>query len=305
MISVIISTLNRAGLLARAFQSLIGQKGGSTPTEILVVDNGSTDETTAVVTTAAETAPLPIRYLYEPRTGLSWARNTGIAAARGEVVAFIDDDAWAEPEWLSELWAIHSSDPAIACVGGKIVLDWPDRPRPIWLRPSFWGYLGAYDLGAERRDLGPRDLLPFGGNISFKRLALEALGGFRTELGRRGSQLGAGEEGELCLRLLRAGHRVIYTPDAVVHHLVLPHRLEPDFLRRLARDSGITDAIEARARGKPRVHLAVRYGALLMRTAAVWSLYAPLPAYRFAARLTLERVLGKLQGLFAREESLR
>ncbi len=305
MISIIISTLNRADLLPQALESLMRQRGLSVPAEILVVDNGSTDDTATMMATVAQTPSLPIRYLHEPRTGLSYARNTGIANARGEVVAFLDDDAWAEPEWLSLLWKVHASDPAIACVGGKIVLDWPDCQRPRWLRPSFLGYLGTYDLGNQSRDLSPRDLLPFGGNISFRRSTLEALGGFRNDLGRSGNRLGAGEEGELCLRLLQAGYRVVYEPDAVVHHLVLPYKLEPDFFRRLARDSGITDALEARARGEPRGYLAVRYGGLLTRALAVWCLYVLLPVYRIGARLTLERVLGKWQGLFAKQGSLQ
>lgn len=298
MISVVVSTLNRAALLGQALRSLMSQKGLSIPAEVVVVDNGSTDDTAALVAREGRTAPVPVRYLYEPRPGLSYARNAGSAAARGEVVAFLDDDAWAEPEWLAELWDVYATDPAVACVGGRIVLDWPDRPRPAWLRPSFWGLLGAYDLGPRRRDLGAGDLLPFGGNISFRRSVFEARGGFRTELGRRGARLGAGEEVELCVRVLRAGHRVVYAPDAVVHHLVLPHRLERGFFRRLARDSGMADTWVALARGESRVRLAARYGGLMARALAVWCLYGPLPARRFAARLTFERVLGKLHGLW-------
>lgn len=305
MISIIISTLNRADLLPQALQSLMLQRELSVPAEILVVDNGSTDDTATVMATVVKTASLPILYLQEPRTGLSYARNTGIANARGDVVAFLDDDAWAEPNWLSVHWKVYSSDPAIVCVGGKIVLDWPSRHRPRWLRPSFLGYLGAYDLGNDSRDLSPRDLLPFGGNISFRRSTLEALGGFRNDLGRSGNRLGAGEEDELCRRLLKAGHRIVYEPNAVVHHIVLPFKLKPDFFFRLARDAGITDTREARAHGEPRVHLAFRYGILLARALAVWCLYALLPVYRVGAWLTLERVLGKWQGLLAEEESLQ
>jgi glycosyltransferase involved in cell wall biosynthesis len=276
------------------------QRGLSVPAEILVVDNGSTDDTARVVASVAGSTSLPIHHLYEPRIGLSYARNAGIAKARGDVVAFLDDDAWAEPEWLSALWKPYAYDPAIVCVGGKIVLDWSNCQPPRWLRPSFLGYLGTYDLGNQRCDLSPRDLLPFGGNISFRRSTLETVGGFRNDLGRSGNRLGAGEEGELCRRLLKAGHRIVYEPNAVVHHIVLPFKLKPDFFLRLARDSGITDTREARAHGEPRIHLVFRYGILLMRALGAWCIYTPLPAYRFAARLTLERVMGKWQGLFGK-----
>ena len=129
--------------------------------------------------------------------GLAGGRNTGVAHAWGDVVAFIDDDAYADPEWLSRL-ADHYMDPSVAGVGGLVEPAW-EHGRPGWFPPELDWVVGCSYLGM-RPGLGPvRNFI--GANMSFRREILAEIGGFSIELGRVDSNPFGCEETELCLRV--------------------------------------------------------------------------------------------------------
>src|SRR5690349_21431211 len=123
-ISAIIPTYNRADYLGNAIQSLIEQTLPIEQYEILVIDNCSTDRTRQIV--CEDFAHVPnLRYIYEPVLGLSQARNTGWQQARGDYVAYLDDDAIASSQWLEKiLFTFRTVTPIPGCVGGKV--------EPIW-----------------------------------------------------------------------------------------------------------------------------------------------------------------------------
>lgn len=153
---------------------------------------------------------------FEP--GLSGARNTGIAAARGEVIAFLDDDVLARPDWLERLTRPYE-DPEIVGVGGAVAARW-DAGRPPWFPREFdWvvgcGYAGLPDTARPIRNF-------VGANMSFRKEAFEALGGFSPLLGRTAGALSGCEETEFCIRLRRRHPEkaLLYEPRAVVEHRV-------------------------------------------------------------------------------------
>jgi cellulose synthase/poly-beta-1,6-N-acetylglucosamine synthase-like glycosyltransferase len=177
----------------------------------------------------------------ENKLGLSHARNRGIEAARGELIAFIDDDAWPEVNWLTELEKSFS-EPCVACVGGRVAPAFAGKVSwPSWLPERLQGFFTVVEYPGSRYLHYPD--YPAGTNIAFRRSALRETGIFNPHLGRTGESLLSMEEADLCLRLERAGHRIAYNPEAVVHHAVAEGRLSREWVRERARCQGISAAI--------------------------------------------------------------
>ena len=262
--TVIIATYNRSATLKAALASLVDQR---TPPgfswEALIVDNNSSDDTRAIVESFAAATAGRIRYLFEPRQGKTYALNTGIAAAHGDVLAFTDDDVTLDPDWLSRLVG-GLKHYGCAAAGGVVVPVWRTPPPP-WLEME-----GAYRMGAVivSFNLGDapcavRDRLPLGANLAIAASALARVGAFRTDLGPTVDSAIRGEDSEICQRLLDAGERILYLPDAVVHHPVDPRRLDRQYFqhyyfaqgRAVTRYEGVPGGVVCYA-GIPRYLLA-------------------------------------------------
>jgi len=242
--SVIVCTRDRASLLPLALKGLAGQVvDPALEWEIVVVDNGSIDNTEDVVRDWAARLPVELRYLNEPVPGLSAARNRGWRAARGEIAAFLDDDCLPEPGWLQA--HVGTYDAAeIASVTGRLQprIDPAEREQ---IDPA-WRSIYSYDRGERRRDV--RWLS--GANMSFRRTALESIGGFDERLGRMGACLLAGDENHAGNALLGkpGALRIVYQPDAFVTHSLRAEALSDHLLLKRAYCGGITNAIiDARA----------------------------------------------------------
>ena len=230
MLSLAICTYNRAPLLPRALDSVTSQSGAAEEFEILVVDNGSTDQTREVVA-KYQHKDSRIRYVVEPKPGIAQARNRALAEARGEYLAFLDDDAWADPDWLENLLApIQAVSPAPECVVGPVSLVWEGN-RPDWFPDRFESLLCRYEMGAVPRFLDANGYL-LTTNSLFHRETLLRLGGMRTDLGHRRKALIGGEDNDIFNRLIANGHRVYYQPAARVNHPVPKERQTRRFLLR-------------------------------------------------------------------------
>lgn len=200
----------------------------------------------------------------EEREGLSSARNRGISESNGDIVAFIDDDANADPGWLANLMRVHGAHPTAAAVGGRIQLHW-DTEIPSWLHPDLTCYLGELNLGEGEIALAPHQYL-FGGNLSVKREFLDRCGGFSTDLGRNSRTLLSGEEIELLLRLRAVGAGAVYSSAALVHHPAPANRLTKRFMRRRAYWGARSDA------------RMLRMHSLMSRSRDLWPRIVRLPA---------------------------
>ncbi|HEV3366877.1 MAG TPA: glycosyltransferase family 2 protein [Acidimicrobiales bacterium] len=213
--SVAVVTYERPTFVARCLEQLLVQT--QPPVEIIVVDSSTSDDTARLVrerfpTVAYEVCPAG-------RGATATARNISYRLATGDVLAFIDDDAFAERDWLENLLA-QFADPAVGGVGGRQIRKQPgelvegvDAIGLLLEDGTLTGNFAA-DPG---RSLPVDHLL--GANMAFRRSVIESLGGIRD--GYAGTCIR--EETDLCLRVAHAGYRLTYTPDAVVEHVAAPY----------------------------------------------------------------------------------
>jgi glycosyltransferase involved in cell wall biosynthesis len=226
-VAVVVCTASaeRETLLRDCVQSLIA--GTRVPDEILVV----VDQDPALLTQLARWMPPPARLLSTRRAGnaeaanvgIPEARNVGLRAATSDVVAFIDDDATAEPGWLASLAEPFEASDWLVGAGGAVVPVWASDRR--WLPDELLWLIGC-TYGGHREDPGPiRN--PIGCNMAFRRQELLAVGGFAPDFGKRGAALVTCDETEVALRLERAHGqgRISYVPTARVHHFIPAARL--------------------------------------------------------------------------------
>lgn len=243
-ISVIVCTHNRSESLGKTLASIAASEvPGSIEWELLVVDNNSTDATRRVAEDFGRNSGLNARVLFEPRPGLSFARNLGVSASLGEILAFTDDDVHVSNRWIAEIQ--HGFDAhQPACMGGRILRD-PTLPLPDWWDYGWRSVLCHFDRGNDVAVAGSDDRTEYawGANISFHRSVFEKYGLFRTHLGRTPDTLGLGEDSELVLRLRHNGERVIYYPQAVVVHSPSTDRLSKDYLRRWTHCLGVSTCL--------------------------------------------------------------
>ncbi len=173
-------------------------------------------------------------------TGLSGARNCGVLAASGDIVAFIDDDAQASSDWLETL-VRHYQDRHVLAVGGHIEPIWPTG-RPSWWPEEFDWVIGCSYRGQPEAIAPVRNLI--GCNMSFRRAVFDICGGFATELGRVGADAAGCEETELCIRAQTAfplGH-IVYDPAVRVSHSIEPRRTKWSYFAKRCRAEGRSKA---------------------------------------------------------------
>jgi GT2 family glycosyltransferase len=234
--SVIIPTYNRADYLAKCLEAVAAQTADPATFEVIVVDNNSPDHTRDLCLGFAETHPaLDVRYLCETQQGASYARNRGVAEARGVVVCFLDDDSPPAPAWLENLLPAFE-DPTVGCSGGPSILDYQGQEIPAWLRGDLQGLLSGYTQPYTKPTQVSRwDQLPLSCNMAIKRSLFTDLGFFRMDLDRSGGQVLAAGDTEMADRINKAGWKVMYVPDALVRHLVPPERLDKKHIYRIGR----------------------------------------------------------------------
>jgi glycosyltransferase involved in cell wall biosynthesis len=248
LISAIICTHNRETYLGAAIDSLLVQEFAP-GFEVVVVDNNSSDRTGEVVEQRLSDPRL--KYVFEPILGLSVARNTGAKESRGEIIAYLDDDAVACDRWLQILYSAYENNSKIAIAGGKVTLLWPPGiEQPRWLSPGLASNLGAYDLGDSIVYIEQPGLTPRGLNYSIRRSFLNEIGGFDPHLGRVGKNLLSNEELQMTELALQRGWQVAYLPDALVAHNVAPERLNRSWFLNRGWWQGISECYREQLAGK-------------------------------------------------------
>ncbi len=267
-VSVVLCTLNRRVLLDGALAALAAQEEAP-PFEVLLVDNGSTDDTASFVKAMVPRFP-NLRYVHEPRRGLAHARNTGVARARGEYIAFTDDDVRVARDWVRRMVEAFEASPEAACVGGAVLPRWPAPPE-AWLTRAHWSPLALVDYGPQALVVSAaRPLCLVGANVAFRAGALATAGGFSSQLQRVGDSIGSVEDDELLMRLWQAGRHGVYWPALRVEADVQPERMGPAYHRRWHRGHGhFLARMESRTLEASRLGTVFGVPAHLYRQAAV------------------------------------
>lgn len=256
-LSVIVCTHERPQELSRCLRGLAALDD---PVEVIVVDSASIEPCRPIVDEYAPSLER-LRYLYVEEPGLSAARNAGVAAAGGEFVAFIDDDAVPAHDWARHILAAFAA-PDIGCVGGACLPVFA-AARPRWLSDRLLALAGITRFGERAREPRSSAEWPFGANMAFRRPALAHVGQFSTALGRRGSSLLSGEDSDVVARVLRCGWRVWLEPAAVVWHHVASERCDGRYYWRRLWWNGISRAVNPSAQASARLLAAIPVRLLL------------------------------------------
>lgn len=244
-VSLVICTRNRADHLRGCLHHL-ARLAPSCAWELVIVDNGSSDETGALLTAFARDARSPLKLLREEMPGVSRAKNTGWAAASGSVIAFTDDDCYVAPDYIDKVVGAFT-DPKVGFAGGRVELYDP-ADYPITIQTS-----------TQRALIQPRSLVPagaiHGANMMFRRQVLETIGGFDVDLGP-GTNVLAAEDLDAQARASLAGWWGLYTPEPVVaHHHGRTEKDVPALQRAYALGRGAHMAKLAFAAGARSIYL--------------------------------------------------
>ncbi|MBI5874099.1 MAG: glycosyltransferase [Candidatus Omnitrophica bacterium] len=221
-ISVIICTYNRCVSLKDTLGSLQKQAFVAFAYEIIVVDNNSSDSTRQIVESFNDKLKPHLRYIFENRQGISYARNRGIVEASGEIVAFTDDDVLVANDWLSSIESAFKN-PAVHCVAGKILAQWNNN-KPRWYSDGLRAVVPDINEGEEVK------IIEFatGANMAFRKSIFDKIGFF---------EIGPAED-SLFSHMVRAKYSIWYFPSLVVFHKTSPERLNQGYFRKWYFKSG-------------------------------------------------------------------
>jgi len=241
-ISVIVATLNRTYYLEKCLRAILANTYDEY--EIIIIDQGNVNQTKELIHSRFSNTGR-IRYMHTSTIGLSYARNLGWKNARGEIIAFIDDDAIPVSGWLKAYAEVFSEvEPTPAVVGGKIEPVW-EVPKPKWYPKEREFLLATYDIGDEIKPF-PELELPIGANFAALRKIIEGFGGFDDRVGfneSRKKSMIAGEDTLIGLRAREAGYEIYYQPEAKVFHHISAKKLSKRYFLRRHLWEGVTHIV--------------------------------------------------------------
>lgn len=253
-VSAVLCSYNRARFIIKAVDSIFAQDFDKSKLEVIVVDNNSPDNTVALLEEYKQKHPdRNFSYYVEYNQGVAFTRTRCAKEAKGEIIAYLDDDSEAQPGWLQTIVSFFDTHPEVYSVGGKItprfLTDVPD-----WYSKYFNGLVGSFDQGRSVKQLtGER--YPCGANMAFRKAAFELVGYFNTLLGRSGKGLLANEEKDIYKRILATGKKVYYLPSMSVIHAVESNKFDKNYVRRHSMGIG----------GGERLRLKGDTGALIIK----------------------------------------
>ncbi len=287
MLSVVIPTRNRAGFLKSALQSLMLQTLPRNSFEVLVIDNGSTDDTKQVVASAQQQL-FNVRYFYDARPGLHIGRHLGMKKATSDILVYADDDVEAFPTWLEAIDEGFKISPDVALVGGKILPKFK-APAPSWMmrmwsenrhRQRVMGYLSLLDMGNSILQIDPSYV--FGCNFSVRKSILEETQGFHPDAMPDGLVRFRGDGESYVSRFIgKKGYKTIYHPKASVFHVLPAERLTEAYICRRSYHQGISDSYSCLRKGlRPPRYFMGRLMNWLKSPGCRWSIYFDARQYR-------------------------
>jgi glycosyltransferase involved in cell wall biosynthesis len=230
-VTLLVCTYNRSRDLGELLRTaVVQQTDGSFTYEVLVVDNNSSDDTRSVVESFIAAGHRNVRYIFEGRQGKSNALNTGLSAAAGSIYAITDDDFMLPADWVMQIVNGFRQHPDASFVSGKVLPLW-QADVPEWAGPEHWSALALADYDDEVFYVDERNQLCLLA-CAFRRADVDAVGGYRPDLGVSSNQIGGVEDLEILQRLWRSGRRGVYLPTMAFLHKVQAARLTKHYHRR-------------------------------------------------------------------------
>lgn len=299
MISVVICTYNREQYIYECL-SRVAKNTVQKEWEIVLINNNSTDNTAAECERFVKDFPnIHYRYFVETQQGLSFARNRGIAEAKGEWLVFLDDDAMVGVDYIGKLQHHLAQYPEAGAFGGAIE-PFFEGETPDWLNPWAMGFVSAIDLGAQVKAF-PKKSYPIGANMGISRETIDKVGVFNTALGRTGNNLMGGEEKDIFNRIRQANIPILYFPNIKVQHCIPPKRTTKEFIAKLGDGVGLSEKLRTQSIGafayvKRLVMEAVKW----CGTIVIWLYYA-IQGYRSKGDILVTFRCNVTKGLLRRD----
>lgn len=226
-VSIVICTYNRFELLQENIFNIINNVDGSCEAEVLIIDNNSTDKTyERIKKCIIENDFNNIKVFQEIRQGLSFARNHGLELSTGDIVVYLDDDAFPSKGWLKTIISRFEKD-GVRVLGGEVLPKY-EIDRPEWLGNPILGLYSVMELEKGFYPLAS-PLHPLGANMAFDRRIIEKIL-FPIELGRKGDSLMSGEESYVFSEIRKSGVDIYYDSDMSVKHFISKQRLTKDWI---------------------------------------------------------------------------
>ena len=235
--SVVVCTYNQSERLMRMLKSLRETViPDNVSCEFILVDNNLDDDKKRFVFEEVERhCDSKIRYVFEEKRGISHARNRGIKEAKGEIIAFTDDDAIVDKYWIQNIEKAFKEHGDVACIGGKLLPIW-EISKPKWLKPDLFDYLALLDHGDSIAYMDSPRI--WGANFAVKSEMFKKYGLFDSNLGRIPSKLYGYEETDFVLRLMNADEKILYYPLSIIYHCVPAHKMSKGYFRKWRFDQG-------------------------------------------------------------------
>ncbi len=230
MLSVLMATRNGSRTLTGVLETFAHVRAPASGWKLIVVDNGSTDQTREIIESFRDT--LPLTYVFEGNLGKNAALNMGLAHSEGDLVVFTDDDVFPHPDWLVRLRAAADDHPAFLMFGGVILPRWEAPPPPwvAWLPPAPVFSLTDYQLKEGPIDPG----FVYGPNMAVRSWVFNGGTRFDPTIGPRGTDYPMGSESDLLQRLKREGHKAWHVHDAIVEHFIRVYQIDKSWVLRRA-----------------------------------------------------------------------
>lgn len=262
-LSVIIPTRNRSKLLQNTISSITNQTFPKEEFEVIVIDNGSTDNTKEVVMSFSSVLP-NLQYHYDDTPGLHVGRHNGYKLAKSDILVYADDDIEVFPTWLEGVFESFS-DANVMLVGGKDLPKYEQKP-PFWIEELWYkadkegrslGALSIVDLGNEIKEISPYYV--YGCNYSVRKSLITETKGFHPD-GVPFDIIELRGDGEWYVNkyIIEKGYKVIYNPKASVYHVVTKDRLTLDYFKRRSFRRGVENSYAHKRYGKKKKSLIKR-----------------------------------------------
>jgi glycosyltransferase involved in cell wall biosynthesis len=250
-ISVIICSYNRAKYIIDAVESLYNQTVSKILYEVIVVDNNSTDNTKELcLHYIASHTDYNIYYFGEKQQGASFARNTGVVHSKGILIAFMDDDAVADKDFIKNIFRFFETHPDADGLGGRIIPKYiPEEPK--WMSYYVSSLVGNFDYSNKAEEF-KQGKYPLESNMIVKKKDFLEVGGFNTNLPGVVGKLRIGGEGkEFFYKLQDVGKKIYYDPSVRVQHVVEVNKLTREYMYSVASGIGRGERVRVLAKGKP------------------------------------------------------